>query len=200
MAEISEPYKNQNPQDINDSSISHIFNILCIVIRKVLIIITICIGTYFYILSFHNFCSSINGNNIIYINSIYASLITLFCPIWTQSFDEIISELKKPSKQLNILCLLIALLCLRFSIKYGNRYAIIIYDFLIILCGLWLAFSYTDYGKQMNKDCEKCCNQIQCDISFCLECCFPRYGPPCFDCDCLCGDCPDCDCGDCLIM
>ena len=208
MADINQSYQNAQNNYNNFSFLSE-----CIIrIRDLFSIITFFIGFYFYILSFIDFYNSIIGINIIYMNSIYASLLTLFCPIWTQSFSDISRDLKDCSRIKNIIMLLLWLLCVFISSnRSSGKFVPLTFDFMLIFSGLWLALSYFSFGKAFIRNCDKTCNECcrNCDDP-CFFC--PRYiiinsesdCGGCCDCgNCGdCGNCPDCDCGDCdcIIM
>ena len=94
------------------------------------------IGSYLYILSFIDFYNSIIEVDILYKNSVYASLFTLFCPLWTQSFSDISYDLKDCSRIKNILILLLSFIGLIISIKKEiKNYVPLIFDFTLIFLG-----------------------------------------------------------------
>ena len=192
MADINQPYQNAQNNYNNFSFFSECINR----IRDLTSIITFSIGSYLYILSFIDFYNSILEINIIYMNSIYASLLTLFCPLWTQSFSDISRDLKDCSRIKNIMILLLSLLCVLISNnRTSSKFGPLIFDFILILSGLCLALSYFTFGKAFigncNKACDECCRNCD-DPCFCC----PRY--MIIDCDRDCGSCCDCgNCGDC---
>ena len=166
-----------------------------------MLIITVSLGCILYFLAIIDFYNSIKENIIKYNNSIYASLLILFCPLWLKSSD-IECDLKKDFSRIYIIIfLLIGLLGLIFSDKSEDKSAFYISNSLLLISDIFLILSYLKIG---NEKCQN--NNVNCDPF----CCFPRYTIIDCNCNCDCGDCGGCcdcggcgdcgDCGDCVIM
>ena len=191
MADINQSY--QNSQSLNENYLNSCFNEFITVFRVITLVIILFFGFYFYILSFIDFYNSIIGINILYMNSIYATLLTLFCPLWTQPFTDILKDLKDCYRIQNIFILLLSLIGLIISVKnVGDKFGPLIFNFILLFSGLFLALSYSESGKIFIRNCDKNSHNCNCDPC----CCCPRYAI--IECDSDCGNCPDC--GDCVII
>ena len=184
MADINQPY--QNPQNFYENYLNSCFNLCISALKNLSKIMTFFIGIYLYILSFIDFYNSIIGVDILYKNSVYASLFTLFCPLWTQSFSDISYDLKDCYRIKSILILLLSFILLIISIKKEvKKYVPLIFDFTLIFSGIFLALSYFQSGKKFIQNCEKSCEECSsgCDVLFC--CCEIISEVDCENCDCI---------------
>ena len=206
MSDIDHPYQFSQGNYENNNFFSECIS----VINTILLIITVSLGCILYFLAIIDFYNSIKENIIKYNNSIYASLLILFCPLWLKSSD-IECDLKKDFSRIYIIIfLLIGLLGLIFSDKSEDKSAFYISNSLLLISDIFLILSYLKIG---NEKCQN--NNVNCDPF----CCFPRYTIIDCNCNCDCGDCGGCcdcggcgdcgdcggcgdcgDCGDCVIM
>ena len=197
MSDINHPY--QNSQDNYENN--NFFPSSCLsIVNQIILIITVSSGCVLYLLAIVDFYNSIKDNIVKYNNSIYASLLILFCPLWLKSCD-IECDLKKDFTRVYIIIfILISLIGLIISDKSEDKSEFYICNSLLILSDIFLVLSYLQIGNDV-------CNRNSGDCGNCDPfCCFPRYtiiDCNC-DCNCDCGDCSDCgdcgDCGDCIIM
>ena len=112
MTDINQQY--QIPQYNNDNrknTLSDCFNSCLIIKNKIVFYITIILGCLLYILAIKDFYDSIIGEKLKYINSIFASLLTIFCPIWLQSPYNISFDLKRDFLRVYFYILLYLLYC-----------------------------------------------------------------------------------------
>ena len=195
MADINQPYQNHRKYETDDYDLSYYCNGFLTIIRKMLLFITICVGIYLYILSFIDLYNSYYGTEIIYKNSIFAVLITLFFPLWTKSFDEIKETFKDFNKIISfflIFFFFFIFLCLIFS-KTRKKNNILLIIFLLLCSGLLLSLLHFISNKKFRRfNNSGSCGD--CDPFFC----FPRYTIIECDCNCDCGDCGDC--GECIVF
>ena len=194
MADINQPYQNHRKYETDDYDLSYYCNGFLTIIRKMLLFITICVGIYLYILSFIDLYNSYYGAEIIYKNSIFAVLITLFFPLWTKSFDEIKETFKDFNKIITIFLIFFffIFLCLIFS-KTRKKNNILLIIFLLLCSGLLLSLLHFISNKKYRRfNNSGSCGD--CDPFFC----FPRYTIIECDCNCDCGDCGDC--GECIVF
>ena len=87
--EIDEPFHSQKEKNINNNTNMFNLNEWLLLIRSALELITICVGLCLYILAIKDLYNSFFGELNLYIYSIYASLLTVFCPLWCRTFDKI---------------------------------------------------------------------------------------------------------------
>ena len=194
MADINQPYQNHRKYETDDYDLSYYCNGFLTIIRKMLLFITICVGIYLYILSFIDLYNSYYGAEIIYKNSIFAVLITLFFPLWTKSFDEIKETFKDFNKIITIFLIFFffIFLCLIFS-KTRKKNNILLIIILLLCSGLLLSLLHFISNKKYRRfNNSGSCGD--CDPFFC----FPRYTIIECDCNCDCGDCGDC--GECIVF
>jgi len=208
MTDINQQY--QIPQYNNDNrknTLSDCFN-SCLIKNKIVFYITIILGCLLYILAIKDFYNSIIGEKLKYINSIFASLLTIFCPIWLQSPYNISFDLKRDFLRVYfIVFILLCLFGLIISYKSDDKSSFYICNSILLLAGIFLALSYTNICKNIERSCDSTCNGF--DQFFCCL----RHTYFVCDCHCDCGDCGNCgdcgdcgncgdcgDCGDCIIM
>ncbi len=83
--EIDEPFHSQKEKNINNNTNMFNLNELLLLIRSALELITICVGLCLYILAIKDLYNSFFGELNLYIYTIYASLLTVFCPLWCRT-------------------------------------------------------------------------------------------------------------------
>ena len=125
--------------------------------RKIGYYITLFIGGILYIVAIINFLGSVFGDDLSYMYAIFASLITLLCPLWMNSFSQVLSGLSEPSRKKSFFALIISLIGLIIFGALDIKFLALIFIFGIILSGLWLSLSYYQNGQEKLMDCVKRC-------------------------------------------
>ena len=145
MAENNnQPY--QSPQDNDD--VLFCCKKLTTNQRKIGFYITLLIGLILYITAIVNFFGSIFGNDVSYMYALLAALITLLCPLWMNSFSQVISGLREPARKYTVFILLGCLLGLIGSRVFDINSLSLIFILPIILSGIWLSLSYYQNGQE----------------------------------------------------
>ena len=197
MTDLNQPYQNCQKENIyGDFDLSSYCNGFLIIIRKIFIFITICVGIYLYILSFIDIYNAFYGGDIIYKNAILAVLISLFCPLWTKSLDDIKADFDDIRKIIDVFIILFLFFCLIFT-RSKEKNIILLNIFLLVISGIFLSFFHL--MPKQNRFFRNVNNNGSCGDCDPFFCC-PRYTIIECDCDCNsdCGNCGDCgDCGDC---
>ena len=144
MSESNQPY--QSPQENDDVSL--FCKKLSVKQRKIGFYLTLVIGAILYIIAIVNFFGSVFGGDISYMYAIFAALITLFCPLWMNSFSQVFSGLREPSRKLSFFGLLISFIGLILFSIFGGKFFKLLFIFGLIISGLWLSLSYYQNGQE----------------------------------------------------
>ena len=144
MSEPNQPY--QSPQENDD--LPPCCKKLSLTTRKLGFYATLVLGTIFYFLAIFKFFSSAFGTDISYMYAILAPLLTLLCPLWMNSFSQVISGLREPARKYTVFILLGCLLGLIGSRVFDINSLSLIFILPIILSGIWLSLSYYQNGQE----------------------------------------------------
>ena len=151
MSENNQPYK--SPQD--DDDVPPCCKRLSTNQRKIGFYITLLVGVVLYITAIVNFFGSVFGNDVSYMYALIAAVISLLTPLWMNSFAQVLSGLREPSRKLTFLILLISIVGL-FTFRIFNVRAMsLICIFALILSGIWLSISYYKNGQESFIECFK---------------------------------------------
>ena len=151
MSDNSQPYN--SPQDNDD--VPACCKKLSTNQRKIGFYITLLVGVIFYITAIVNFFGSVFGNDVSYMYALIAAVISLLTPLWMNSFTQVLSGLREPSRKLTFLILLISIIGL-FTFRIFNVRAMsLICIFSLILSGIWLSISYYKNGQESFIECFK---------------------------------------------
>ena len=151
MSENNQPYK--SPQD--DDDVLPCCKRLSTNQRKIGFYITLLVGVVLYITAIVNFFGSVFGNDVSYMYALIAAAISLLTPLWMNSFAQVLSGLREPSRKLTFLILLISIVGL-FTFRIFNVRAMsLICIFALILSGIWLSISYYKNGQESFIECFK---------------------------------------------
>ena len=151
MSDNSQPYN--SPQDNDD--VPSCCKKLSTNQRKIGFYITLLVGVIFYITAIVNFFGSVFGNDVSYMYALIAAVISLLTPLWMNSFTQVLSGLREPSRKLTFLILLISIVGL-FTFRIFNvRIMSLICIFALILSGIWLSISYYKNGQESLIECFK---------------------------------------------
>ena len=80
--------------------------------------------------------------------AIFAAIITLLCPLWMNSFSQVFSGLREPSRKLSFFGLLISFIGLILFSIFGGKFFKLLFIFGLIISGLWLSLSYYQSGQE----------------------------------------------------
>ena len=140
----NQPY--QSPQDNDD--VLFCCKKLTTNQRKIGFYITLLIGGLLYITSIIYFFGSVFGSDTSYIYAICAAFITLLCPLWMNSFSQVFSGLREPSRKFTSIVLVLSFIGLIVFGMLDIKFFALIFMFGLILSGLWLSLSYYQNGQE----------------------------------------------------